>query len=73
MARGQKETSGQITLPYLFQPREYQLPFLRYFDTVHTRQRAFMLCHRRAGKDVLAWNNLVRMTQRRVGTYWHCL
>lgn len=40
---------------------------------MHTRQRAFLLCHRRAGKDVLAWNNLVRMTQRRVGTYWHCL
>lgn len=67
------KTAAGITLPYKFVPREYQYPFLRYFDTVETRQRAFLLCHRRAGKDVLAWNNLIRMTQRRVGTYWHCL
>ena len=68
-----KETTEGYSLPYNFTPREYQYPFLRYFDTVTTRQRAFLLCHRRAGKDVLAWNNLIRMSQRRVGTYWHCL
>lgn len=66
-------TKEEYTLPYNFTPREYQYPFLRYFDTIETRQRAFLLCHRRAGKDVLAWNNLIRQSQKRVGTYWHCL
>lgn len=62
-----------VELPYKFVPREYQIPFFRYFDTVTTRQRAFLLAHRRTGKDVAAWNCLIRESQRRVGTYWHCL
>jgi hypothetical protein len=37
------------------------------------RQRAFLLAHRRTGKDLLAWNILVKETQKRVGTYWHVL
>lgn len=35
-----------ITLPYRFTPREYQYPFLRYFEVVPARQRAFLLAHR---------------------------
>lgn len=66
-------TEAGFSLPYNFTPREYQYPFLRYFDTVTSRQRAFLLCHRRTGKDLIAWNNLVRQSQRRVGTYWHML
>ena len=62
-----------FTLPYKFTPREYQYPFLRYFDTVTSRQRAFLLAHRRTGKDLLAWNNLILQSQKRVGSYWHCL
>lgn len=62
-----------FTLPYKFTPREYQFPFLRYFDTVTSRQRAFLLAHRRTGKDLLAWNNLILQSQKRVGSYWHCL
>lgn len=65
--------STEITLPWKFSPREYQLPFFRYFDTVESRQRAFVLAHRRTGKDVMAWVNAIRMSQRRVGTIWHCL
>lgn len=62
-----------ITLPYNFTPREYQYPVLRYYDEMPNRQRAFLLAHRRTGKDLLAWNILVKETQKRVGTYWHVL
>ena len=66
-------TEEQISLPYRFTPREYQYPFLRYFDETPNRQRAFLLAHRRTGKDLLAWNNLIKESQKRVGTYWHVL
>ncbi len=62
-----------ITLPYNFTPREYQLPLLRYYDEVPNRKRAFVLAHRRTGKDLLAWNILIKESQKRVGTYWHVL
>lgn len=62
-----------ITLPYKFVPREYQYPALRYFDEMPNRQRAFLLAHRRTGKDLLAWNILIKESQKRVGTYWHVL
>lgn len=62
-----------ITLPWRFCPREYQYPVLRYYDEMPNRQRAFLLAHRRTGKDLLAWNILVKETQKRVGTYWHVL
>lgn len=65
--------SEAISLPYRFTPREYQYPFLRYFDETPNRQRAFLLAHRRTGKDLLAWNNLIKESQKRVGTYWHVL
>lgn len=64
---------GVITLPYRFTPREYQYPVLRYYDEMPNRQRAFLLAHRRTGKDLLAWNILIKETQKRVGTYWHVL
>lgn len=63
----------EFALPYRFVPREYQYPFLRYFDQMPCRQRAFLLAHRRTGKDLLVWNNLIKESQKRVGTYWHVL
>ena len=66
-------TPGVITLPYRFTPREYQYPVLRYFDEVPNRKRAYLLAHRRTGKDLLAWNILIKESQKRVGTYWHVL
>lgn len=72
--RGYKPKEPEkITLPYKFVPREYQYPVLRYYDEMPNRQRAFLLAHRRTGKDLLAWNILVKETQKRVGTYWHVL
>lgn len=67
------DENGQILLPYRFEPRGYQYPALRYMDEEPGRQRAFMLAHRRTGKDLLAWNILIRESQKRVGTYWHVL
>ena len=73
-SRGYKPKEPEkITLPYKFVPREYQYPVLRYYDEMPNRQRAFLLAHRRTGKDLLAWNILVKETQKRVGTYWHVL
>lgn len=66
-------TPEVITLPYRFTPREYQYPVLRYFDEVPNRKRAYLLAHRRTGKDLLAWNILIKESQKRVGTYWHVL
>jgi len=42
-------------------------------DEMEARQRAFILAHRRTGKDLLAWNILIRESQKRIGTYWHVL
>lgn len=39
-------TPEVITLPYKFEPREYQYPVLRYYDEMPNRQRAFLLAHR---------------------------
>lgn len=73
MAKKNIVPTGQITLPHMFEPREYQYPVLRYYDEMPNRQRAFLLAHRRTGKDLLAWNILIKETQKRVGTYWHVL
>ena len=67
------DDTGAISLPYRFEPREYQYPVLRYYDSMPNRQRAFLLAHRRTGKDLLAWNILIKESQKRVGTYWHVL
>ena len=45
-----------ITLPFRFQPRPYQVPFLQAMD--EGKKRAFLLWHRRIGKDMVAWNYL---------------
>lgn len=61
------------SLPYGFEPRGYQLPFYKYMEAEQTRQRAFLLEHRRAGKDLHVWNWVIKASQLRVGTYWHML
>lgn len=72
-SKGRPVQPEVITLPYKFEPREYQYPVLRYYDEMPNRQRAFLLAHRRTGKDLLAWNILIKESQKRVGTYWHVL
>lgn len=61
--------SDPITLPYRFEPREYQLPILRAFDRGY--RRIIQIWHRRAGKDKLNVNIMAREMQRKVGVYYY--
>lgn len=58
-----------ITIPYKFTPREYQLPLLRAMDNGY--KRAVAVWHRRAGKDLTVLNMTVKKMFDRVGTYYH--
>src|ERR1017187_4576307 len=50
-----------IRLPYLYQARDYQLPF---WDAFHSgKYRIFVkVWHRRGGKDITDWNAAVERT-----------
>lgn len=58
-----------ITLPYKFQPRNYQLPILKAFDSGY--KRIIQIWHRRGGKDKLDVNIIAREMQKKVGTYYY--
>lgn len=58
-----------ITLPYLFEPRIYQVPILAAFDNGFSR--IIQMWHRRAGKDKLDINVVAREMQEVVGTYYY--
>lgn len=50
-----------ISLPYLYEPRDYQLPFWEAFHS--GKYRIFvMVQHRRAGKDMTCWNAAIERT-----------
>lgn len=53
-----------------FVARDYQLEFMRAMEK---RKRAFLLYHRRAGKDMVCWNYLVWQASQRTGTYYYIL
>lgn len=55
-----------------FIPREYQLPML---DAVENKgyRRVIAILPRRAGKDVAAWNLMIRQALKRIGIYWYIL
>ncbi len=59
----------QINLPYKFDPREYQLPILRAFDS--GIKRIIQLWHRRSGKDKLDLNIIIREMAEVVGIYYY--
>lgn len=61
----------EITLPHKFLPRQYQLPALTALD--NGKKRAVLVWHRRAGKDKLCFNYLVRKAFERVGLYFYFL
>lgn len=56
-----------IVLPHNFNVRWYQLPLLKAFD--QGIKRAILVMHRRAGKDLLCWNLLIREALKTVGSY----
>jgi hypothetical protein len=65
------ENKKKITLPYKFQPRNYQIPILRAWDSGF--KRLFWVAHRRSGKDKTIFANLPKKMMERVGTYYYFL
>ncbi len=64
-----------LVLPHEWEPRQYQLPFLRHMDPYIEAPggRAVLVWHRRSGKDATALNFTSCAAHRRVGVYWHML
>ena len=61
----------EISLPFNWKPRNYQLPAWNYFEPDARRKRGVSVWHRRAGKDLFAINLIAKEAHKRVGTYWH--
>ncbi len=53
-----------------WKPRQYQLPFCRAFDSGNYK-RMLIIWPRRAGKDVCAFNLIVRAALREIGVYYY--
>lgn len=64
-------TEKRIRVPYNFEPREYQLPFLKAMDSGISR--AVIVWHRRSGKDKVCFNYMVKRATEEVGTYFYFL
>ena len=61
----------EVTIPYNFRPRSYQLPFLQAMDGGYNR--AVCIWHRRSGKDKSFLNFMARKMWERVGSYYYFL
>jgi len=61
----------EITLPYNFKPRVYQIPMMRALDS--GVKRIFALHHRRSGKDITLWNMIIKKAVEEVGLYFYLL
>lgn len=61
----------QITLPYKFSPRPYQLNFLKAMDGGCLR--AVKVWNRRSGKDKTDFNFMIKKAHERIGTYFYFL
>lgn len=59
-----------LTLPYKFEPRPYQLPFLAALD--QGKKRVVGVLHRGAGKDLMALNWIIKTAILKPGVYLHC-
>lgn len=64
---------SDVTLPYKWVPRNYQLGAWRYMQGPEEGKRAVCVWHRRAGKDLFGINVIATKVPERVGTYWHML
>jgi len=64
-------TEKRIRVPYNFEPRAYQLPFLKAMDSGISR--AVIVWHRRSGKDKVCFNYMVKRATEEVGTYFYFL
>ena len=61
----------EITLPNNWQPRDYQRPLWEYLE--RDGKLAYVVAHRRWGKDDVALHWTACAAMQRVGTYWHML
>lgn len=60
---------GEVSLPFNFKPRHYQLPILRAMDEGATRGVA--VWHRRSGKEKTFLNYTAKRSFQRVGSYYY--
>lgn len=58
-----------ITIPHQFNPRPYQLPFLKAMDSGY--KRAVLIWHRRSGKDKTLVNFVAKKAMERIGSYFY--
>jgi len=66
-------TESQIHLNK-FKPRPYQMPLIKAIETEGGKYKKIMaIMPRRAGKDLLCWNLMIRAAIKRVGNYFYCL
>jgi len=63
--------SGEITLPFQFDPRPYQARAMAHFDAGGTR--GVYVWARRNGKDITFLHQTCKMAHERIGTYFHML
>ena len=61
----------QISIPYNFEPRSYQVDVFAALDGDY--KRACLVWHRRAGKDLTLWNLTIKKALERRGTYFYTL
>lgn len=66
----------QITVPYNFTPRSYQLELFRAMDGIRgkpetRKRRAILRWHRRAGKDKCCWCFLLKEAAQTPGNYFY--
>lgn len=59
----------EITIPYNYTPRPYQLPLLQAIDS--GIKRAVVVWHRRAGKDKTLLNLVIKKMLERGGSYYY--
>ena len=55
-----------------FKPREYQWPLIKAIDSGEYK-KAFVLWHRRAGKDITLFNLIIKKAFQKVGMYFYFL
>jgi hypothetical protein len=61
----------QISIPYKFIPRPYQVSILKAIDDGY--KRIVFTATRRAGKDKIMWNAAIKLAFSRVGTVYYML
>ena len=60
----------EITIPYKFEPRDYQLKAMRAMD--NGTKRVVLTWARGLGKDLMAMNYLIKKAIEKPGVYLHC-